>query len=89
MLVESHLPEGAALPKIPGYVAWVCSRAGARRASGGMVVLVHESLAPHVQPWQPSAQQPTARSPFHFWLRFDAASGLHRPLYLAAAKVFS
>jgi hypothetical protein len=50
-----------------------------------MVVLVHESLAPHVQPWQSSAQQPTARSPFHFWLRFDAASGLHRPLYLAAA----
>lgn len=68
------------MPEIPGYVCWAHSREGARRASGGIAVLVHERLASHVQRWQPGAC-----SPYHMWVRIDAAAGLPAPLYLAAA----
>ena len=64
------------------------SRVGALRASGGIVVLARESMAEHVRQWHPSpprtAAQPSA-SPYHIWLRIDAACGLQRPLFLAAA----
>ena len=59
------------------------SREGAKRASGGITVLVHERLAAHVQPWQPVTSKQSSPSPFHTWLRLDVASGLPFPLMLA------
>jgi hypothetical protein len=40
IIPETHLPGDAAVPDIPGYSVWLLCRAGARRASGGVAVLV-------------------------------------------------
>ena len=79
VVTEPHLPGDAAPPVVPGYSVWVLSRMGALRPSGGVLVLVHDSVAAWVQPWQ----QPTT-SQYHMWLRIEAGIGLERPLYLAA-----
>ena len=83
ILVETHLPGGATLPEIPCYHVWMHNRMGALRASGGIAILVHERIAAHAQQWRPSTSK--SNNPFHMWLRFDAALGLERPLFLAAA----
>jgi hypothetical protein len=84
ILLETHLPHGCAPPVVPGFSVWLFSREGAERASGGIAVLVHERLAAHVQPWQPTTCRLAGPSPFHTWFRLDAATGLLRPLLIGA-----
>ncbi len=84
ILLETHLPHGCAPPVVPGFSLWLFSREGAKRASGGIAVLVHERLAAHVQPWQPTNCRLAGPSPFHTWFRLDAAAGLLRPLLIGA-----
>lgn len=84
IITETHLPPSCPLPDVPGYSCWLFSREGAKRASGGIAVLVHERLAAHVQPWQPTTCKQLGPSPYYTWFRMDAASGLARPLLFAA-----
>ncbi len=50
ILLETH----CAPPVVPCFSVCLFIREGAKRASGGIDVLVHEQLAAHVQPWQPT-----------------------------------
>ena len=72
------------MPCIPGYRTWLHSRTGTvGRPSGGIAVLVHDSLGAAVSLWQTAGHH--VPSPHHFWLRFDGGPRLQRPLLLAAA----
>ena len=84
IITETHLPAGCIVPDLPGYRTWLLSREGAKRSSGGIAVLVHERMAEYVQPWQPMTSKQSAPSPYHLWFRIEAASGLPRPIFLAA-----
>jgi len=82
--VETHLSGDRGLPCIPGYRLWQLCRSGARRASGGIAVLVHERFdAGPISLWEPDGLQ--GASPYHFWLHFGGGRHHPTPLFLAAA----
>lgn len=82
--METHLSGDGDAPCIPGYRLWQLCRSGARKASGGIAVLVHERFdAGPVSLWEPDGQQ--AASPYHFWLHFGGGRHHPTPLFLAAA----
>lgn len=81
--METHLAGNGGLPRIPGYRLWHMCRSGARRASGGVAVLVHERFdAGPVSLWEPDGQR--GSSPYHLWLRFGGGRHHTRPMFLAA-----
>lgn len=47
-------------------------------------MLVHERFVPFVQLWQPSTSKHLPPSPYYSWFQVKVASGLPRPLLLAA-----
>ena len=47
-------------------------------------MLVREDLGVRVHPWGPTTCKQAGTSPYHFWLKIEAASGLPRPMLLAA-----